>query len=42
MKVFGKEGKSAINLSHLRNFAEFDSELFIYVRLFGSGENYLC
>ena len=39
---FYKEGKSAINLSNLRKFAEFDPGPFIYVRPVGGVENYLC
>ena len=39
---FNKEGKSAINLSNLGNFAKFDPGSFIYVRPVGGPENYLC
>ena len=37
-----KEGKSAINVSNLGNFAKFDPGLFIYVRPVGGPENHLC
>ena len=37
-----KEGKSAINLSNLGIFAKFGPGPFIYVRLVGGAENYLC
>ena len=37
-----KEGKSAINLGNLGNFAKFGPGSFIYVRPVGGPENYLC
>ena len=39
---FSKEGKSAINLGNLGNFAKFGPGPFIYVRPLGGPENYLC
>ena len=36
------EGKSAINLSNLGNFAKFGPGPFIYVRPVGGPENDLC
>ena len=37
-----QDGKSAINLSNLGNFAEFGPRPFIYVRPVGGPENFLC